>query len=170
MTVYEGRLDDPRNLRIGLVIARFNDLITNKLLAGCEDALRRHGVDLAQQVDYVWVPGCFEVALAAQTLARRQPYDAIVCLGAVIRGQTPHFDFVSKKVADGVASVMLETGVPVIFGILTTDNVQQALERAGVKDNKGWSYGQDALEMASLMRSLRLTLPQKEELLLEAQP
>ncbi len=155
MTVYEGRLDRTHDLRMAIVIARFNDLITTKLLAGCEDVLRRHGMNLTEQVDYVWVPGCFEVPLAAQALARQNRYDAVICLGAVIRGQTPHFDFVSKKVADGVASVMLETGVPVIFGILTTDNVQQALERAGVKDNKGWSYGQDALEMATLMASLR---------------
>lgn len=156
MAVYEGRLDHTQNLRFGIVIARFNDLITTKLLSSCEDALRRHGVDLTQQVDYVWVPGCFEIPLMAQTLARKGAYDAIICLGAVIRGQTPHFDYVSKKVSDGIASVMLDTGVPVVFGVLTTENMQQALERAGVKDNKGWSYGQDALEMATLMASVRM--------------
>ncbi len=155
MTIYEGRLDQTQGMRLGIVIARFNDLITGKLLAGCEDALRRHGINLSDQVDYVWVPGCFELPLAAQALARKGGYDAVICLGAVIRGQTPHFDYVAKKVADGIASVMLETGTPVIFGVLTTENMQQALERAGIKDNKGWAYGQDALEMASLMTSLR---------------
>jgi len=155
MAVYEGRLDSTHHLRMAIVIARFNDLITSKLLAGCEDVLRRHGMNLSEQVDYIWVPGCFEIPLAAQTIARHQRYDAVICLGAVIRGQTPHFDLVCKKVADGVASVMLETGVPVIFGILTTDNMQQALERAGIKDNKGWSYGQDAIEMATLIATLR---------------
>ncbi|WP_287127834.1 6,7-dimethyl-8-ribityllumazine synthase [Candidatus Cyanaurora vandensis] len=156
MTVYEGRLDHTKDLKVAIVIARFNDLITTKLLSGCEDALRRHGVDLAQQVDYAWVPGCFEIPLVAQAMARKGTYDAVICLGAVIRGQAPHFEYVAKKVADGVAAVMLETGVPVVFGILTTDNMQQALERAGVKDNKGWSYGQDAIEMATLMSSVRM--------------
>jgi 6,7-dimethyl-8-ribityllumazine synthase len=173
MAVYEGRLDDTQQLRVALVIARFNDLITGKLLAGCEDVLRRHGVNLTEQVDYVWVPGCFELPLAAQTIARQRRHDAIVCLGAVIRGQTPHFEYVAKKVADGVAGVMLDTGVPVIFGVLTTDTMQQALERAGIKANLGWGYGQDAIEMATLMRSLhsapRLVTEIKEERLLESQ-
>ncbi|WP_218080568.1 6,7-dimethyl-8-ribityllumazine synthase [Anthocerotibacter panamensis] len=178
MTVYEGRLDNTRNLRLAIVIARFNDLITGKLLAGCEDALRRHGVNLVEQVDYAWVPGCFEIPLTAQALARKGRYDAIICLGAIIRGQTAHFDFVAKKVSDGIAAVMLETSTPVIFGVLTTENIQQALERAGVKANLGWSYGQDAIEMATLMTTLRegsptngfSTLPnKKDELLIEAQ-
>jgi 6,7-dimethyl-8-ribityllumazine synthase len=107
------------------------------------------------QVDYVWVPGSFEVPLVARQLALTEKYDAIICLGAVIRGQTPHFDYVASEAAKGIAAIAFQTGVPVIFGILTTDTMQQALERAGIKSNHGWHYALNALEMASLMRQLR---------------
>ena len=140
------------------MIARFNDLVTDKLVSSCQDCLKRHGVDAdpqGTQVDYVWVPGSFEVPLVARQLALTEKYDAIICLGAVIRGQTPHFDYVASEAAKGIAAIGFQTGVPVIFGILTTDTMQQALERAGIKSNHGWHYALNALEMASLMRQLR---------------
>ncbi|MBL1210611.1 6,7-dimethyl-8-ribityllumazine synthase [Geminocystis sp. GBBB08] len=158
MAVFEGNFNqDISSLRFALVIGRFNDLITNKLLAGCQDCLKRHGVDInpeGNQVDYVWVPGSFEVPLVARKLALTDRYDAIICLGAVIRGDTPHFDYVSNEVAKGIAAVGLQTGVPIIFGILTTDTMQQALERAGIKSNHGWGYAMNALEMATLMKQI----------------
>lgn len=159
MAVFEGTFaQDSSSLRFAIVIGRFNDLVTGKLLSGCQDCLKRHGVNIdpnGDQVDYVWVPGSFEVPLVARQLALSHQYDAIICLGAVIRGQTPHFDYVSAEAAKGVAAAGFQTGVPVIFGILTTDTMQQALERAGIKSNLGWNYGLDALEMASLMRQLK---------------
>jgi 6,7-dimethyl-8-ribityllumazine synthase len=159
MTVFEGTFThDPSSWRFAFVIGRFNDLITDKLLSGCQDCLKRHGIDVdpnGKQVDYAWVPGSFEVPLVARQLALSGQYDAIICLGAVIRGQTPHFDYVSAEAAKGIAAAGFQTGVPVIFGILTTDTMQQALERAGIKNNQGWHYALNALEMASLMRQLR---------------
>lgn len=158
MTIFEGTFSQTDGLRFAIVIGRFNDLITNRLLEGCQDCLKRHGVDVdphGTQVDYVWVPGAFEVPLVARQIALSGRYDAIVCLGAVIRGQTPHFDYVSAEVSKGVAAAGFQTGVPVIFGVLTTDTMQQALERAGVKSNLGWEYGMSALEMASLMRQVK---------------
>jgi 6,7-dimethyl-8-ribityllumazine synthase len=158
MAVFEGTFTQTEPLRFAIVIGRFNDLITTKLLEGCQDCLKRHGVDPnphGTQVDYVWVPGSFEVPLVARQLALANRYDAIICLGAVIRGQTPHFDYVAAEVSKGIATVGLQTGVPIIFGIVTTDTMQQALERAGIKSNKGWDYAMNALEMASLMRQLR---------------
>ncbi|MEC4882514.1 MAG: 6,7-dimethyl-8-ribityllumazine synthase [Scytonema sp. PMC 1070.18] len=165
MAVFEGSFTQTEPLRFGLVIGRFNDLVTNKLLEGCQDCLKRHGVDTnphGSQVDYVWVPGSFEVPVVARQLALSGRYDAVICLGAVIRGQTPHFDYVSSEVAKGVAAAAFQTGVPVIFGILTTDTMQQALERAGIKSNLGWEYAMSALEMASLMRQLRSNLPENQ--------
>lgn len=163
MAVFEGTFaQHPSNFRFALVIGRFNDLVTGKLLSGCQDCLKRHGVDIepnGNQVDYVWVPGSFEVSLVARQLALSGRYNAIICLGAVIRGQTPHFDYVSAEAAKGIAAAGFQTGVPVIFGILTTDTMQQALERAGIKSNLGWQYALDALEMASLMSQLRETMP-----------
>ncbi len=158
MTVFEGTFATNARFRFAIVIARFNDLVTGKLLAGCQDCLKRHGVDIdpnGSQVDYVWVPGCFEVSMVANQLARSDRYDAIICLGAVIRGQTPHFDYVAGEVAKGVAAAGFQTGVPVIFGVVTTDTMQQALERAGIKSNLGWSYAMNALEMASLMHDVK---------------
>jgi 6,7-dimethyl-8-ribityllumazine synthase len=161
MAVFEGTFTQTEPLRVAIVIGRFNDLITTKLLEGCQDCLKRHGVDTnphGTQVDYVWVPGSFEVPVVARQLALTHRYDAIICLGAVIRGQTPHFDYVAGEVAKGIAAAGFQTGVPVIFGILTADTMQQALERAGIKSNKGWDYAMNALEMGSLMRQLRASV------------
>ena len=161
MAVFEGTFIQTEPLRFAMVIGRFNDLVTNKLLEGCQDCLKRHGIDPAPegtQVDYVWVPGSFEVPVVARQLALSQRYDAIICLGAVIRGQTPHFDLVASEVAKGIAAAGFQTGVPVIFGILAADTMQQALERAGIKSNKGWDYAMNAIEMGSLMRQLRPNL------------
>jgi 6,7-dimethyl-8-ribityllumazine synthase len=158
MTIFEGTFAHSDSFRFAIVIGRFNDMITNKLLEGCQDCLKRHGVDInpqGTQVDYAWVPGCFEVPLVARQLALSNRYDAIICLGAVIRGQTPHFDYVSSEVSKGIAAVGFQTGVPVIFGVITADTMQQALERAGIKSNHGWGYGMNALEMASLMRQIK---------------
>ena len=157
MATFEGRFTDAQGLRIGVVVARFNDLVTSKLLSGCLDCLARHGVDASAtsaQLDVAWVPGSFELPLVAQTMARSGRYDVLITLGAVIRGDTPHFDVVVAEASKGVAAVSRDTGVPVIFGVLTTDTMQQALERAGIKSNLGWSYGLEALEMGSLMKAL----------------
>ncbi|MEA5422254.1 6,7-dimethyl-8-ribityllumazine synthase [Synechococcus sp. CCY9201] len=157
MAIFEGRFTDVASLRIAVVVARFNDLVTGKLLSGCLDCLSRHGIDVGEssaQLDVAWVPGSFEIPLVAQRLAGSGRYQVVVTLGAVIRGDTPHFDVVVAEVSKGVASVARDTGVPVIFGVLTTDTLQQALERAGIKSNLGWSYGLQALEMGSLMGAL----------------
>ena len=161
MAVFEGNFQHTESLRFALIIARFNDLVTLKLVEGCKDCLKRHGIDPdpeGKQVDYVWVPGSFEVPNVARQLAISSRYDAIICLGAVIKGQTPHFDYVSSEVSKGIAAASFQTGVPVIFGILTTDTMQQALERAGIKSNHGWEYAMNAIEMATLMRQLRPNL------------
>jgi 6,7-dimethyl-8-ribityllumazine synthase len=158
MTVFEGTFAGAESWRFALVIGRFNDLITGKLLEGCQDCLKRHGVDInpnGTQVDYAWVPGCFEVPLVAHQLAITRRYDAVICLGAVIRGHTPHFDYVAAEVSKGIAAASFQTGIPIIFGIITADTMQQALERAGIKSNLGWNYAMSALEMASLMRQLQ---------------
>ncbi|MGI0485614.1 6,7-dimethyl-8-ribityllumazine synthase [Pantanalinema rosaneae CENA516] len=158
MAVFEGTFTRPDQLRFAIVIGRFNDLVTGKLLEGCQDCLKRHGVDIdpnGTQVDYAWVPGSFEVPIVARQLALTNRYDAIICLGAVIRGQTPHFDYVAAEVSKGIAAAGFQTGVPVVFGIVTTDTMQQALERAGIKSNLGWNYAMSALEMASLMRQIK---------------
>ncbi|PZO52353.1 MAG: 6,7-dimethyl-8-ribityllumazine synthase [Phormidesmis priestleyi] len=154
MTVFEGNFTQASSMKFAFVIGRFNDLVTNKLLAGAQDCLKRHGVEVdpdGTQVDYAWVTGSFEVPMVARQLALSGRYHAIICLGAVIRGQTPHFDFVAAEVAKGIAATSFQTGVPVVFGVLTTDSMQQALERAGIKSNLGWDYAMSALEMASLM-------------------
>lgn len=161
MAVFEGTFTQTEPLRLAMVIGRFNDLVTGKLVEGCQDCLKRHGVDTdphGTQVDYVWVPGSFEVPVVARQLALSHRYDAVICLGAVIRGDTPHFDYVASEVAKGIAAAGFQTGIPVIFGILTVDTMQQALERAGIKSNKGWEYAMNALEMASLMRQLRTSV------------
>jgi 6,7-dimethyl-8-ribityllumazine synthase len=153
MRVFEGYIKG-EGLRIGIVVSRFNEFITGKLLSGALDSLTRHGVDPAQ-VSVAWVPGAVEIPLVAQRLARSGEYDAVICLGAVIRGSTPHFDYVAAEVSKGIAAVQLETGLPVIFGVLTTDTIEQAVERAGTKaGNKGWDAAVSALEMANLLRSL----------------
>ena len=158
MAVFEGNFTSSTSLRFAIVISRFNDLVSEKLLAGCQDCLKRHGVDPnphGTQVDYIWVPGSFEVPLMARQAALSGRYDAVICLGAVIRGQTPHFDYVAAEVSKGIAAAGFQTGVPVIYGVLTVDTMQQALERAGIKSNKGWDYAMNALEMASLMRQFK---------------
>ena len=157
MAIFEGRFSDTAGLRIAVVVARFNDLVTGKLLSGCLDCLLRHGVDTSDasaQLDVAWVPGSFEIPLVAQRLAASGRYQVVITLGAVIRGDTPHFDVVVAEVSKGVAAVARDTGVPVIFGVLTTDTLQQALERAGIKSNLGWNYGLQALEMGSLMAAI----------------
>ncbi len=158
MAVFEGTFTQTDRMRFAIVIGRFNDLVTSKLLEGCQDCLKRHGIDIdpnGTQVDYAWVPGSFEVPLVARQLALTNRYDAIVCLGAIIKGQTPHFDYVAAEVSKGIAAIGFQTGVPVIFGVLTTDTMQQALERAGIKSNLGWNYAMSALEMASLMKQVK---------------
>ncbi|CAJ1001428.1 MULTISPECIES: 6,7-dimethyl-8-ribityllumazine synthase [Bacillales] len=151
MKVFEGNLVGT-GLRVGIVAARFNELIVSKLLGGALDALKRHGVEDAN-VDVAWVPGAFEIPLIAKKMAESGRYDAVVTLGAVIRGATPHFDYVCSECAKGVASISLATGVPVIFGVLTTDSIEQAIERAGTKaGNKGWEAAAAAIEMANLNR------------------
>ena len=157
MAIFEGRFTDTAGLRIAVGVARFNDLVTGKLLSGCLDCLLRHGVDTSDasaQLDVAWVPGSFEIPLVAQRLAASGRYQVVITLGAVIRGDTPHFDVVVNEVSKGVAAVARDTGVPVIFGVLTTDTLQQALERAGIKSNLGWNYGLQALEMGSLMAAI----------------
>lgn len=153
LKIIEGNLI-AENLKIAIVAGRFNEFITSKLIGGALDALKRHGAQ-EDDLEMVWVPGAFEIPLIAKKLASQQKYDAIICLGAVIRGATPHFDFVSSEVSKGVASVGLETGVPVIFGVLTTDTIDQAIERAGTKaGNKGFDAAMTAIETANLVRQL----------------
>jgi len=143
-----------QGMRIGMVVARFNEFIGSKLLGGACDCLIRHGV-LDSDIETAWVPGSFEIPLVAMKMAQSQKYDAIICLGAVIRGATPHFDYVAAEVSKGVASVSLETGVPVIFGVLTTDTIEQAIERAGTKSgNKGWDAALAAIEMVDLLKNI----------------
>ncbi|MDM7958523.1 MAG: 6,7-dimethyl-8-ribityllumazine synthase [Synechococcus sp. WH 8007] len=157
MTVFEGQFSGASGLRVAVVVARFNDLVTAKLLSGCLDCLSRHGIDVSDssaQLDVAWVPGSFEIPLVAQRLAQSGRYQVVITLGAVIRGDTPHFDVVVSEVSKGVAAVSRDSDVPVIFGVLTTDTMQQALERAGIKSNLGWSYGLQAIEMGSLMAAL----------------
>lgn len=157
MAVFEGTFTSTEDLSFAIVIGRFNDLVTGKLLEGCQDCLKRHGIDpdpQGSQVDYAWVPGSFEIPLVARQLALSGRYNAVICLGAVIRGSTPHFDYVAAEVSKGVAAAGFQTGVPIVFGVLTTDTMQQALERAGIKANLGWSYAMNAIEMATLMRQL----------------
>jgi 6,7-dimethyl-8-ribityllumazine synthase len=159
VATFEGRFTEAASLQIGVVVARFNDLVTAKLLSGCLDCLSRHGIDTSDassQLDVAWVPGSFEIPLVAQRMASSGQYQVVITLGAVIRGDTPHFDVVVAEVSKGVAAVSRDSGVPVIFGVLTTDTMQQALERAGIKSNLGWSYGMQALEMGSLMKALPL--------------
>ena len=157
MVSIEGHFTDASNLKVAVVVARFNDLITSKLLSGCLDCLKRHGLDISEsssQLDIAWVPGSFELPLVCQSLANSGRYQVIITLGAVIRGDTPHFDVVINESSKGIASVSRETGIPIIFGVLTTDTMQQALERAGVKSNLGWNYALQAMEMGSLMKIL----------------
>ena len=141
-----------KDVKIGIVAARFNEFIVNKLVGGAEDALIRHGVK-EEDIDIAWVPGAFEIPLIAKQMASSKKYDAVICLGTVIRGSTSHYDYVCAEVSKGVALVGMETGVPTMFGILTTDNIEQAIERAGTKaGNKGYDAACGAIEMINLMR------------------
>ena len=150
--VYEGKLL-AEDLKFGIVISRFNEFITNKLLSGAMDCLIRHGAS-SDRIDVAWVPGAFEIPLAAQKLAQKD-YDAVICLGAVIRGATPHFNYVSSEVTKGVALVSLNLDKPVIYGVITADTIEQAIERAGTKaGNKGWEAALGAIEMANLMKNI----------------
>jgi len=152
-TVIEGVLD-ASGKRFALVASRFNEIITRKLIDGASDCLLRHNAQ-EKQLSVVWVPGAFEIPLVAQRLARSKKFDAIICLGAVIRGNTPHFDYVAAEVSKGVAAVALAESVPVIFGVLTTDSVEQAIDRAGAKSgNKGWDAALAAIEMVNLLAKL----------------
>jgi 6,7-dimethyl-8-ribityllumazine synthase len=149
-TVYDGMLD-AKGLRFAIVVARFNSFITDSLLGGARDGLRRHGAP-DDAVDLAWVPGALEIPIAAQRLATSGRYAAVICLGAVIRGATPHFDYVCAECAKGVANVSLQSGVPCIFGVLTTNTIEEAVERAGTKaGNKGWDAAVAAIEMATLL-------------------
>ena len=157
MAIFEGSFTNASTLKVGIVIARFNDLITNKILSGCLDCLKRHGLDtseLSNQVDIVWVPGSFELPIAAKALMKKNSYDVVIALGAVIRGETSHYDVVISEASKGISQVSSENNVPIIFGVLTTDPMQQALERAGIKNNHGWNYALQAIEMGSLIKNL----------------
>ena len=153
MKVYEGKLVS-ENIKIGIVAARFNEFIVSKLLSGCEDGLLRHGVK-PEDISVAWVPGAFEIPLVLSKMAESGKYDAILCLGAVIRGETDHYAYVSTEVTKGIAQVSLSTGVPILYGVLTTDTVEQALNRAGLKaGNKGFECALDALELVSLYKKI----------------
>jgi len=157
MAIFEGSFTNASTLKVGIVIARFNDLITNKILSGCLDCLIRLGLDtseLSNQVDIAWVPGSFELPIAAKTLMKKKSYDVVIALGAVIRGETSHYDVVISEASKGISQVSNENNVPIIFGVLTTDTMQQALERAGIKNNLGWNYALQAIEMGSLIKNL----------------
>ena len=151
---YEGDLSG-QGLSLAIVVSRFNRLVTDRMLAGASEALERHGVDMAK-VDIAWVPGAFDIPLVARKFAASGRYQAVICLGAVIRGETPHFDYVAGEAARGISQVAAETGVPTIFGVITANTLEQALDRAGGKaGNKGFDAAVIAIEMANLMRGLR---------------
>jgi 6,7-dimethyl-8-ribityllumazine synthase len=151
--LFEGMLLG-KGLKFGLVVSRFNEFITKKLLDGAQDALLRHGVG-DEDIDVTWVPGSFEIPLVAKRLAQTKRYDAVICLGAVIRGATPHFEYIAAEVTKGIAKIGLETGLPVSYGIITADTLEQAIERAGTKaGNKGFDAAVNAIEMANLLRNI----------------
>jgi 6,7-dimethyl-8-ribityllumazine synthase len=153
MKTFEGNLIG-KGLKFNIVVGRFNEFIGGKLLEGAKDALIRHGVD-ANDIDLTWVPGAFEIPLIAKKIANKKTYDGVICLGAIIRGSTPHFDYVASELTKGIAHVSLDSEVPVIFGVLTTDSIEQAIERAGTKaGNKGFDAAVTAIEMANLLRQL----------------
>ena len=153
MNVYEGSLVS-QGIKVGIVAARFNEFITSKLISGAMDGLVRHNVN-EDNIHIAWVPGAFEIPLIASKMAKSGNYDAVICLGAVIRGATSHYDYVCNEVSKGIASVSLETGIPVLFGVLTTENIEQAIERAGTKaGNKGYDCALSAIEMVNLIKEL----------------
>ncbi len=153
MKTFEGKLVSS-NIKVGIVVARFNEFITSKLLSGAMDGLLRHNVK-EEDIQVAWVPGAFEIPLIASKMAKSGKYDAVICLGAVIRGSTSHYDYVCNEVSKGIAAVSLETGIPVMFGVLTTENIEQAIERAGSKaGNKGSECAEGAIEMVNLIREM----------------
>ncbi|ACD52594.1 6,7-dimethyl-8-ribityllumazine synthase [Clostridium botulinum] len=153
MNIFEGKLI-AEGLKVGIIVGRFNEFIGSKLLDGALDGLKRHGVNL-EDIDVAWVPGAFEMPLIAKKMAKSPKYDAVICLGAVIKGSTSHYDYVCSEVSKGIANVSLETGKPVMFGVLTTNNIEQAIERAGTKaGNKGYECAVGAIEMANLIKEL----------------
>ena len=153
MKTFEGNLV-AQDMKVGIVVARFNEFITSRLLGGALDGLKRRGVE-EEHIHTAWVPGAFEIPLIASKMAKSGNYDAVICLGAVIRGSTSHYDYVCNEVSKGIAAVSLETGIPVMFGVVTTENIEQAIERAGTKaGNKGADAAMAALEMASLLPKL----------------
>ena len=154
INLVEGKVVAPEGMKVGIVAARFNEIIVNKLLGGAVDGLVRHGVE-EENITAAWVPGAFEIPLTAQKMAQSGKYDAVICLGTVIRGATTHYDYVCNEVSKGVAQVGLNTGVPVLFGIVTTENIEQAIERAGTKaGNKGYDCALSAIEMVNLMEQM----------------
>ena len=149
----EGQLN-AEGKKFGIVVSRFNEFISKSLLGGAFDCLARHGAD-EDEITVVYVPGSFEIPFAAKKLAQSKKYDAVICLGAVIRGATPHFDYISSEVSKGIANVGLESGIPVIFGVITSDTIEQAIERAGTKaGNKGWDAALNAIEMVDLVKKI----------------
>ncbi|QTL96687.1 6,7-dimethyl-8-ribityllumazine synthase [Iocasia frigidifontis] len=151
--VYEGKLIG-EGIKVGIIVGRFNEFISQKLLAGAVDGLKRHGVK-GDNINIAWVPGSFEIPLTAQRMANSGKYDGVICLGAVIRGETPHFEYVSAEVAKGVAKIGLDTNIPVIFGVLTTDTIEQAISRAGTKSgNKGFDAAMSLIEMVNLLKEI----------------
>lgn len=153
MATFEGNLIGT-GLKVGIVIARFNELLGSRLLSGAQDALIRHDVN-PDDIDVAWVPGAFEIPVVASKLATSGRYDAVIALGVVIRGGTPHFEYIASEVSKGIAKIGLDTGLPVIFGVITADTIEQAVERSGTKaGNKGWEAANAAIEMASLMKSM----------------
>ena len=153
MRTFEGKLVT-KDMKIGIVVARFNEFITSKLLGGAMDGLIRHNVS-EENIDVAWVPGAFEIPLIASKMAALKKYDAVLCLGAVIRGSTSHYDYVCNEVSKGIASISLESGIPVMFGVITTENIEQAIERAGTKaGNKGFDCAVSAVEMVNLIREI----------------
>ncbi len=153
MKIYEGKMTS-KNMRIGIVVARFNEFITSKLLGGAIDALTRHDVS-EDSIDVAWVPGAFEIPLIAQKMAKSGKYDAVIALGAVIRGSTTHYDYVCSEVSKGIANVSMNSDIPVMFGVVTTENIEQAIERAGTKaENKGYDCALGAIEMINLIREI----------------
>ena len=153
MRVLEGNVV-AKGIRVGIVAARFNEFITSKLVGGALDGLKRHDVK-AEDIDVAWVPGAFEIPLIASKMAKSKKYDAVICVGAVIRGSTSHYDYVCSEVSKGIANVSLNSDIPVMFGVLTTDNIEQAIERAGSKaGNKGYECATGAIEMVNLIRAL----------------
>ncbi len=153
MKIYEGKLV-AKDIRVGIVVARFNEFITSKLLGGAVDALKRNEVK-EEDIEIAWVPGAFEIPLIASKMANSKQYDVVICLGAIIRGSTSHYDYVCSEVSKGIATISLNSDIPVMFGVLTTENIEQAIERAGTKaGNKGFDSAVGAIEMVNLMRKL----------------